>query len=63
MEKQVSSIVHEAYARKKGEFFVKKARAVFHRVTNNISFQKDLKRGHCQKRCRRVSELSLQKLH
>ena len=29
MEKQVCSIVHEAYARQKGEFFVKKARAFF----------------------------------
>ena len=36
MEKQVCSIVHEAYARQKGEFFVKKARAVFHPVTNFI---------------------------
>ena len=34
MEKQVCSIVHEAYARQKGEFFVKKARAFFHPVTN-----------------------------
>ena len=37
MEKQVCSIVHEAYARQKGEFFVKKARALFHPVTNFIS--------------------------
>ena len=28
-----------------------------------ISFQKDLTKGHSQKRCKRVSELSLQKLH
>ena len=34
MEKQVCSIVHEAYARQKREFFVKKARAFFHPVTN-----------------------------
>ena len=32
MEKQV----HEATARQKGEFFVKKARTVFHPVTNFI---------------------------
>ena len=36
MEKQVCSIVHEAYARQKGGFFVKKARAVFPPVTNFI---------------------------
>ena len=60
MEKQVCSIVHEAYARQKGELFVKKARAVFHPVTN---FQKDLTKGHSQKRSKNVSELSLQKLH
>ena len=36
MEKQVCSIVHEAYGRQKGEFFVKKARAVFHAITNFI---------------------------
>ena len=36
MEKQVCSIVHEAYARQKGEFLVKKARAFFHPVTNFI---------------------------
>ena len=36
MEKQVCSIVHEAYARQKGEFFVKKARAFFHPVSNFI---------------------------
>ena len=36
MVKQVCSIVHEAYARQKGEFFVKKARAVFHPVTKFI---------------------------
>ena len=36
MEKQVCSIVHEAYGRQKGEFFVKKARAVFHPITNFI---------------------------
>ena len=36
MEKQVCSIVHEAYARQKGEFFVKTARAFFHPVTNFI---------------------------
>ena len=30
MEKQVCSIIHQAYARQNGEFFVKKARAVFH---------------------------------
>ena len=36
MEKQVCSIVQEAYARQKGVFFVKKARAVFHPVTNFI---------------------------
>ena len=37
MEKQVCSIVHEAYARQKGEFFVKKARVFFfHSVTNFI---------------------------
>ena len=36
MEKQVCSIVHEAYARQKGEFFVKKARAFFHPVANFI---------------------------
>ena len=36
MEKQVCSIVHEAYPRQKGEFFVKKARAFFHPVTNFI---------------------------
>ena len=36
MLKQVCSIVHEAYARQKREFFVKKARAVFHPVTNFI---------------------------
>ena len=36
MEKQVCSIVHEAYARQKEEFFVKKARAFFHPVTNFI---------------------------
>ena len=63
MEKQVCSIVHEAYARQKGEFFVKKARAFFHPVTNFIPFQKDLTKGQSQKRCKRVSELSLQKLH
>ena len=36
MENQVCSIIHEAYARQKGEFFVKKARAVFHPVANFI---------------------------
>ena len=36
MEKQVCSIVHKAYARQNREFFVKKARAVFHPVTNFI---------------------------
>ena len=36
MEKQVCSIVLEAYARQKGEFFVKKARAAFHPDTNFI---------------------------
>ena len=36
MEKKVCSIVHEAYARQKGEFYVKKARAVFHPITNFI---------------------------
>ena len=36
MEKQVCRIVHEAYTRQKGEFFVKKAKAVFHPVTNFI---------------------------
>lgn len=36
MEKLVCSIVHEANARQKGGFFVKKARAVFHPVTNFI---------------------------
>ena len=35
-EKQVCGIVHEAYAKQKGEFFIKKARAVFHPVTNFI---------------------------
>ena len=39
MEKQVCSIVHKAYARQKGEFFVKKAKAVFHPVTNFIPKQ------------------------
>ena len=36
MKKQVCSIVHEANARQKGEFFVKKTRAVFHPVINFI---------------------------
>ena len=36
MKKQVCSIVHEANARQKGEFFVNKTRAVFHPVTNFI---------------------------
>ena len=36
MEKQVCSIVHEAYARQKGEFFVKKAGAFSHPVTDFI---------------------------
>ena len=61
MEKQVCSMVHEAYAGQKGEFFVEKARTFFHPVTD--SFQKDLTEGHSQKRCKRVSALSLQKLH
>ena len=62
MEKQVCSIVHEAYARQKQEFFVKKARACFHPVTNFIpkgfnerTFPKEVSK--------RVSELSLQKLY
>ena len=36
MKKQVCSIIHEANARQKGEFFLRKARAVFHPVTNFI---------------------------
>ena len=36
MEKQVCSIVHEAYARPKGEFFVEKGRDVLHLVSNFI---------------------------
>ena len=36
MEKQVCSVVHEAYARQKGEFFLKKARALCHPITNFI---------------------------
>ena len=36
MEKQVCSIVHEAYAKQKGEFFIKKARDVLHLVSNFI---------------------------
>ena len=36
IKKQVCSMVHEAYARQKGEFFVKKTRAFFHPVTNFI---------------------------
>ena len=36
MEKQVCSVVHEAYARQKGEFFLKKARAFCHPITNFI---------------------------
>ena len=52
MEKQVCSIVHEAYARQKGEFFVKKARAFLHPVTNFIpkgfnerEFPKEVQKG------------------
>ena len=36
MEKRVCSVVHEAYARQKGEFFLKKARAFCHPITNFI---------------------------
>ena len=61
MEKQVCSIVLEAYTRQKGEPFVKKARAVFHPVTNFIP--KGFNERAFPKRCKRVSELSLQKLH
>ena len=60
MEKQVCSIVHEANARQKGEFLVKKELFFIQLL---ISFQKDLTKGHSQKRGKRVFELSLQKLH
>ena len=58
MKKQVCSIVHqdkkENSSLRKQELFS---------IQLPISLQKDLTKGHSQKRCKRVSELALQKLH
>ena len=65
MKKQVCSIVHKTNARpmqdKKVNSLLRKQELFFIQLL--ISLQKYLTEGHSQKRCKRVSELALQKLH